>query len=83
MREQRELPGIVRSMTVTITLVVVVAVVAGIGTAALGGSLTNHVGYANVARMVDSCANVWWGNKEPNAPDHHQGDKATTEPAPR
>jgi hypothetical protein len=44
MREQRELPGIVRSMTVTITLVVVVAVVAGIETAALGGSLTDHVG---------------------------------------
>ena len=41
MREQRELPGIVRLMTVTISLVVVVTVVAGIGAAALGGSLTD------------------------------------------
>ncbi len=186
MGEQGELPGIVRSMTMSITLVVVVAVVAGIGAAALGGSLADlgsgygglwglpallltlialvlgvaavikigfelspesgrlriavlvvagawlvAVGYANVAHMVDPCANGWWnassrigsqplcerfgselnwhtrfhlfahaapaavllavylwaiqrwGTKVSNAPDRHQGDKASTEPTPR
>lgn len=41
MRVQRVLPGIVRLMTATVTVVIVVSVVAGIGAAALGGSLTD------------------------------------------
>ena len=41
MGEQRELPGIVRLMTTTITVVIMVGVVAGIGAAAVGGSLTD------------------------------------------
>lgn len=41
MGEQRELPRIVRLMMATITVVIAVSVVAGIGAAAIGGSLTD------------------------------------------
>lgn len=41
MGEQRELPGTVRLMTVTLTIVIAVGVVAGMAAVAIGGSLTN------------------------------------------
>jgi hypothetical protein len=41
MEEQKQLPGVVRLMTVTLTVVIVVSVVAGIGAAVLGGTLTD------------------------------------------